>query len=222
MTIPTTDMDYVDTSPMEMLATFLTIPSTLIDTVFLPGPVDPSVATFFVDSITPGVNTIILVLNKDILISSVLPASYWSITGGTIPIVISSVSASGAEITLTVNEGKAGEALTVHVPYNSIIADDESLFDGPLAIEYTSVAQSPVLVQAQVIDNTHVRVIYSEPVQSASATVLANYSINNGLGVISVVQENERNYIVETTTQVPSTTYLVTVTGVLDLNGNPV
>ena len=80
----------------------------------------------------------------------------------------------------------------------------------------------------QAIDKTHIVVTFSTYVEKVSATTSTNYTVNGGQTVsavtIPVLQPNgtlgKQVLVTLTTTPVTTTPYIVTVTGVKDLNGN--
>jgi len=71
-------------------------------------------------------------------------------------------------------------------------------------------------------DPNIVTLIFSEPVEPASATFAGNYGINNGVLVNSArMGRDARTVMLATTTLAPATTYTVTVNGVRDMATNP-
>lgn len=63
---------------------------------------------------------------------------------------------------------------------------------------------------------------FSEPMDAATATVLANYAIDGGLTLSAPVLQNQQNVVLMTTKQTPGTRYNVTVNNVKDVFGNAI
>lgn len=81
---------------------------------------------------------------------------------------------------------------------------------------------SPPIITAVEPNPSQVQLIlhFNEPLDNATATALANYAIDNGLTVSSVVLTDQQNVVLTTAKQTPGTLYTVTVTNVKDLAGN--
>lgn len=94
----------------------------------------------------------------------------------------------------------------------NIVLDDVEL----LVDESTN---APVVLGAVPVPSLqHARITFSEPLEPASATNVANYSIP-GLTVSNAWMLDSRQVEILTTEQTPGTAYTVTVSGVLGLNG---
>lgn len=73
---------------------------------------------------------------------------------------------------------------------------------------------------AGAIDGTHVKVLYSKPPVVSDALNAENYTINNGVSVLGVVQETALSFILTTSPQTPNVQYTLFVTGVHDMAGD--
>jgi hypothetical protein len=79
----------------------------------------------------------------------------------------------------------------------------------------------PEILSASMLDSAKLEIIFSEPVESSSATNIFNYSINNGISVLSgYLSSNQNKVTLTTTSHTPGQQYIVSVTNVKDLAGN--
>ena len=79
----------------------------------------------------------------------------------------------------------------------------------------------PELLSATINTPAEVTLFFSESLDSQSAQNENNYSINNGINVISaVLNTNNRDVILTTSAHDTNQTYTVTVSNVMDLSGN--
>jgi len=155
-------------------------------------------------------------------LQAALPA-YWTFSGGSTAITATSVVLSAADtVRVYHTEPKGGETYTLTLPLSGLKSATSVPYNGAGTLNFTSVSQAPTAVQAQVIDNKTVRVIFSEAVRPAEALVGSNYSIAPPLTVLSVTQETSNRFVLTTAAQTPSTVYTITVSNVKDLAGNPV
>lgn len=75
----------------------------------------------------------------------------------------------------------------------------------------------PQLVLVEVVDASHLNVVFNEPVEETSAENIDNYSIDNGVQVLQAVLQSNLSVVQLTTTQhEPNLTYTLTVTRVYD------
>ena len=82
---------------------------------------------------------------------------------------------------------------------------------------------TPTVVSASSIDDTTVDVVFSEVMDASTAQTSANYAISGGLESSNpVLQSDGKTVRLTTAKQTYQTAYTVTVTGVLDLVGNPI
>jgi hypothetical protein len=81
----------------------------------------------------------------------------------------------------------------------------------------------PELIDVNVLANTQIDVIFSEPLDQASAQDVTNYTISDGIEVTLATLDANRTVVHLLTTAHPlGESYLLTVAGLQDLNGNPV
>lgn len=174
------------------------------------------------------VDRIELVFSTNITISG--PAtvpSQWTITsvatGVPIP-TVTSVTSAGPRVKVYYTEGRAGNLYTLAIPVVGIKDVSANPFPGPYTTNFLGVGISPFVVVAGADDGQHVKVIFSEPVQSAGALLASNYTITGGAGLVvyDVTQVNSQIYELHTSLQVVGQAYTLTVTNILDLLGNPI
>jgi len=89
-------------------------------------------------------------------------------------------------------------------------------------IQQSSPDITPPQLQAAAINNaTQVNLYFSEPLDSQSAQNQSNYSIDNGINVISaILNSNNRDVTLTTSAHNYNQQYTVTVSNVTDLSGN--
>jgi hypothetical protein len=188
---------------------------------FGPGP-----STFNLVSATPGPSYIDLLFDEDVgtLTLQAADPSFWTFTTtGLVPISTVSVSIIGAEtVRVVTTEPHTGDSYTLTLPSNGLKSVASEPYNGVPTVTFTGIGIAPTASQTTVIDSRHVRLVYSEPVQTAEAIVATNYSISPPLAVLSVSQETSTTYVVNTAPQVPGTSYLLTISNVKDLANNPV
>ena len=78
----------------------------------------------------------------------------------------------------------------------------------------------PVIQSATAVNDTTVRVTFNKNVTSATASVVSNYSIDNGVTVSAATVVNSKVVTLTTSTLVAGTTYTVTASGIADEAGN--
>jgi ABC-type uncharacterized transport system substrate-binding protein len=86
---------------------------------------------------------------------------------------------------------------------------------------YVGIGQTPVAYLARALTSSTIKVVFSEPMDTASATDPNNYAVS-GLTIYGVAAESPTEYVVSTSTMVPNTDYVLEVTGVIDRANNPV
>ncbi len=78
----------------------------------------------------------------------------------------------------------------------------------------------PEVVSAELLDSVSIRIVFSEPLDQATAQNINNYSITNGINVLSASLSGSD--VILTTTPHSQGSYTVTVINVEDLAGNPI
>lgn len=170
-------------------------------------------------SVVGTLRTVTVTLSTTVTVTSVSSNPLnWSIAGPTTS-TVTAVAAIGATIVLTTTELRQGGAYTLAIP-GAFYGPASAPYVGALSAPFTGVGTPPIALAAQVVDGTHVRVIFSEEVNASDALTSVNYAIDNGLSVLSVTQESGASFILETTSQSPSIVYLVTCSNIRDALGN--
>jgi len=111
---------------------------------------------------------------------------------------------------------------TYTVTVSAVTDTSGNVIDGGNNATFSGTDTSPPEVtSATPVDDTTVDVLFNEPVDSASAQTLTNYSFSPALSVNSaVLQADGQTLRLSTAKQAFNTLYTVTVTGVADLGGN--
>jgi hypothetical protein len=156
-----------------------------------------------------------------VLYGDFLDYTKYSVTGGTVAVDVTSISAAGDILSVYTTEPKNGESLTLHLPTMTLEDVSSNVFYGPFTFNYTSVGVAPYIAMATPLDGHTLKVIYSEAVVSSDALDITNYSCP-GLTISAAVYETDSVYILTTSTQDPGASYTITVTNVRDLKNNPV
>jgi hypothetical protein len=79
----------------------------------------------------------------------------------------------------------------------------------------------PEILSASLLDSAKLEILFSEPLEISSATDLINYSINNGISVLSgYLSSNQNKITLNTTSHTPGQQYIISVSNVKDLAGN--
>ncbi|HCY74440.1 MAG TPA: hypothetical protein DHV28_00835 [Ignavibacteriales bacterium] len=79
----------------------------------------------------------------------------------------------------------------------------------------------PEIVSASLLDSAKLEILFSEPMENSSALNISNYSINNGVSVLSgYLSTNQNKITLNTTSHTAGQQYTVSVNNVSDLAGN--
>jgi hypothetical protein len=107
----------------------------------------------------------------------------------------------------------AQEDLSYELTVSGFIQLDLKQFDGDV---------DPFIVSVCSYSNTEVMVYFSEPVDLVSSEIETNYNII-GLSIIQAIRDavDFSRVLITTSSQMDSTIYTLMITGVTDLNGNP-
>lgn len=146
----------------------------------------------------------------------------WVLSGPIAVDVTAVAKIAATVIRLSITEPKGGETYSLNLPDSGLTSLSGTPYNGSDPVSFVAVADPPVALLAQVLDSTHVRVIFSEPVLTAEAVDASNYSISPLLTVSAVTQEDARNYVLTTSPQTPTVLYTITVVNVRDRSENPV
>ena len=80
---------------------------------------------------------------------------------------------------------------------------------------------APEIISASLLDSEKLEILFSESVDTSSALNISNYSINNGISILSgVVSTNRHRVTLTTTSHIPGKEYTIIVSNVKDLAGN--
>ena len=80
---------------------------------------------------------------------------------------------------------------------------------------------SPEIISASLLDSIKLEILFSEPVESSSALNISNYSITNGINVLSGFLSTDNNKLtLNTTPHTFAQQYTITINDVRDLAGN--
>ena len=109
-------------------------------------------------------------------------------------------------------------------PFWGIYSDDNLTLLEPNLFQnliYTYDITSPQVVGASLLDSINLEIEFSEPLDSTSALNISNYSIDNGISILSINKSiNQNKLIINTTTHSFGQLYTITVSNVSDLSGN--
>ncbi|NOH00346.1 MAG: LamG domain-containing protein [Ignavibacteriae bacterium] len=78
----------------------------------------------------------------------------------------------------------------------------------------------PDLISVEVLSPTSIKVIYSEKVQKSGAENISNYSIDNGIIIVSSLLSPSEKEVILSTSEHAGGSYTITVNNILDLAGN--
>ena len=80
---------------------------------------------------------------------------------------------------------------------------------------------SPEIISASLLDSVKLEILFTERVESSSALNISNYSINNGINVLSGYLSTDQSKVtLNTTSHTPGQSYTISVSNVHDLAGN--
>ncbi|HEY3857385.1 MAG TPA: lamin tail domain-containing protein, partial [Verrucomicrobiae bacterium] len=90
--------------------------------------------------------------------------------------------------------------LTNSGPYQLIVTNIYgAITSAPITLTVTRDTTPPTIVQSQVLGTTNVELVFSKPLEIASATNIANYVCDQGLSVISATLETNGNTVLLST-----------------------
>lgn len=164
--------------------------------------------------------------NVQVVGPAAVPAQ-WVVTSLAVGVPIpqvTSVVVVGPRIKLFYTEAKTGVLYTLNFPVVGVKDLSSNPYPGPFTYAFTGLGVNPFVSLAGADDGYHVKVIYSEPVVVAEALNPANYSITGGGGLVvfEVTQETALVYRLRTSLQTVGQDYLLTVSNIHDLQGNPI
>lgn len=137
-------------------------------------------------------------------------------------------------VILDINQKTVHLSTTTHQANNTYILTINNIHDlAPIpnvikpnsAYEYTYQPDDntpPLIIGAEVIDETHVDIIFSEPLDRESAEQENNYNINKGISIIEALRDANKKVVhLITTPHQTGETYTITVNNIKDLAPNP-
>lgn len=78
---------------------------------------DLTVSAFYVATLTPYFDRLVLLFNRTVILSGpALVPENWTITGGTVPVAVTSIAYVGSTVTLYISEPLGGESLILNLP----------------------------------------------------------------------------------------------------------
>lgn len=156
-------------------------------------------------------------------LGSYINPGLWAFTTSATPITATSVSLSGATVTIAHTEPSLGENYILNIPAGAI-SKSGRISNVPSTTSFAGAGQVPVAYSAIATDPNHFLLQFSEAVSNATATNILNYSLDPALNVVSIVSDggSPSKYIVETGDQTSLEVYSVTISNVEDLAGNPI
>ncbi len=175
-----------------------------------------------IDSVIATLNTITITFSDapTVIDVAALDRTRWSAHTGGQYIVINSVTQAGNTVILSTTEMANGSSYTLEIPNTTIAGPSGSVFLGPFTQAFTGFGVSPTIAITQVIDARTIDVIFSERVNKYDALNETNYTINNGLSVVSVAQLSTTIFRLTTSKQTVGTSYTVTASNIRDDQGN--
>ncbi len=146
---------------------------------------------------------------------AVLDRTRWQITGSGTSVIVNTVTIVGNTIVLGTTAMVAGGPYTLIIP-NTTIAESVggTVFLGSFSQPFTGAGATPVILITRVIDARTIEVTYDQAVNKYDALNETNYSINNGLSVLSVAQVSTAIFTLTTTKQVDGTAYTLTASNI--------
>lgn len=168
--------------------------------------------------------TVVVNFSEAVTSASAALTSNYSISGG---VTVNSVSLNSAatQATLTTSAHTAGVSYTVTA--NGIKdAAGNSIASGSNSATYTLAVTdmtAPVLNSASISNATTLLVSFSEPVTSATATLVSNYSITGSVTVVSASLNTAGTQVTLTTSaHTAGQTYTLSVSNIKDAAGNTI
>jgi len=139
-----------------------------------------------------------------------------------VPLAEAQLLPDGRQVRLT-TVGVLGESLLYRVTVSGVTdKQGNPVQPGDNTAEFRSASAPPQALRAEVLDETRVRITFSEPLDKASAEGPGNYLFTPSLTVQRAQLEGDDTVLLTTDPQRESTVYQVRVRNVLDLAGNAI
>jgi hypothetical protein len=169
--------------------------------------------------ITAAADHLDVQFSDDVTLSGpALESTNWFITvdGPGREVVVGAVSIISSDtVRLLVTPQTLNANYTLHLPTLGISSPTFGIFTGLYSLDFEGVA-TPVNVQMiKVIDTHHIDVIFAIAVSDESASDPLNYTIDNGLTIVSATKITDHWYRLRNTPrQVDATTYTITISNI--------
>jgi len=141
-------------------------------------------------------------------------------TTGAAAVSIASLTVNSSSIVLGTTEQETDGVYSLSLPAGIVSADGSGAYAGSYSFTFIGSGVAPTFVNGTWLNSTHIRVAFSESVNTTDATDPTNYSISPALTILSIFKETDQVYILVTEEMDPATTYVVSAAGVRDLVGN--
>jgi hypothetical protein len=173
----------------------------------------------------PNPNIVILEWSVPVTVLAfgLMPTSYTIIPpplGGAVSVVSVALTDS-THLELTTTDQQSGANYQLNVP-QGVVQTTSFIANAATSVFFTGNNVPLSIADYRLIDSTDIIVIYSRPVQPSTATVLPNYVFVPPLTVNRVLRITDAQYLVKTSTMQPSTSYTLTVSDVLALDGSSI
>jgi hypothetical protein len=202
------------TGPFDIGQPVLTPSALALD---IPVTVAPSVLNT-PTAISPNVELVSLEWDEPV---SLVTEVGWSITGLGPGISIIDVYPNPPNgIFVQITEGQNGATYNVDIPPGCVVGATGKV-NLALSLPFVANGNQPFISTVVANSPTTFTIVYTEPMDYASATDVNNYSIP-GLTIIGIDWRSDTTFTIRTSPMVPNTPYTVTVTGVMDAHGNTI
>lgn len=167
-------------------------------------------------------NSVVVNFSERVDINSAQIASNYSVTGS-VTVSSASLSANEQSVTLTTSSLQTGNSYTVTV--NNVSDKAGNSISGSNSATFTYVdpdldTTPPILNEVKLVDYTTVDVTFNENISSSSATAIGNYSITNGISIVSASVKSSTTVTLTTSTHTDGQSYTLTTSGISDQAGN--
>lgn len=157
-----------------------------------------------------------------VLAGDALDPTKWIITGGDDPVTVTGISYLNNTVILDSTAQRSDVVYTLELPATGIRSATDDPFYGPYTMTFQGYNTPPTVLMARSLDARLLEVIFSEAVSEGDALDSANYSIDNGLLVISSSRVTPSVYHLVTSRQTTGVVYTVTVSNIRDTGGEPI
>lgn len=185
----------------------------------------PGISGLGVSSVTsPSPNTIVVEWNQPVtlLLFGSIPSYYVVVSPsstGTIPVTVTSVSVlDSTHLLLTTTNQDNGAVYQLNIP-EGVVKIAGEVVNVYSSVSFTGNNAPLTVVSYHLVDATDFLVTYSRPVQPSTALILSNYVFSPALQILSISAITSTQYLIRTVRMSPNTTYTLTISNVLALDG---